>query len=421
MNSSKILVDIGYLYVIPIISTIGLVSNLVCILTLVSDTNVIKAHISYKYLIVNSLIDAIYLMVVAFLPIARCNYLCNLSKYYISKVYELYGFLFASNVLNTFSAYMSILISIDRYLFITKNIILQRKLNTCLVLVIIACLSVLHHIPQIVSLKVDYIHQQILNNSSSNSTYQVYTLTNTIFGSTKFSKILIMIMQILINTIPLFVIFLINILLLIKLHRQLLLGKNLYNTNELYKLEVRKIKTDYYEPRNGIVFKTCTNFPFVSLSVVPVLKRASLLSKWQIKLLSIKNLAHLGHDERSINDSSTQIKPNTDLTSPHVHDSQNRKFQKSRKYAKIERNATLMVVLMSFIYILGRAANMTSVCTFLFDMSSTKTDLKLLICNIIEFLTYSINLFVYCIFNKNFARTLLRHYYGLIRCLGKIK
>ena len=68
----------------------------------------------------------------------------------------------------------------------------------------------------------------------------------------------------------------------------------------------------------------------------------------------------------------------------------------SKKHSKIERNLTSMIIVLSILYILGRFANTISLILFLFyDLKSEKNRFFILVCNLVEFSTYGMNLFVF--------------------------
>ena len=75
-----------------------------------------------------------------------------------------------------------------------------------------------------------------------------------------------------------------------------------------------------------------------------------------------------------------------------------------------------MIIVLSILYILGRFANTISLILFLFyDLKSEKNRFFILVCNLVEFSTYGMNLFVFYSFDKNFARILNKYLLDSVR------
>jgi hypothetical protein len=347
MNHTKniygIISDIGYVIIIPTISTFGFTFNFLSVLVL---TNKIFKETMYKYLLANSLIDALYLFIIAFLPIARCFDMCNLSSQRLPKLYELYAFLFSTHVLSTVSTLTSVSVALDRYLSVSKINRCKWKFNIKLMLGFYFIFAVLNQLPTIIAFKVvedlknttwDAIQ---FHNHDHNRSH--FILGPTKFGESKEAKLLIIVLQVNINLTPTTLIIIVNILLLLKLRRQALVSKQLQQNNF---------------------------FMIYSKQICSLVNSSTVSS-------DISNIEF------------------------------NRNKRTSDMRTKVEQNVTSMIIFISIVYVFGRFANTISAILFLFFNNKSEIHrLVILLCNIIEFSTYGMNIFIFYAFNKNFART----------------
>lgn len=347
--------DIGYVAIIPTVSVLGLIFNLISVVIL---SNKSFKETMYKFLLANSIIDSIYLFVISFLPIARCIDICSLSSKFLPKFYELYGFLFMTHVLSTASSLTSVSVAYDRFFSLSKINRCKWKFNVKLVLLFYFCFSFLNQLPTILSFK---LSKDVTNYSNSHFHYDEanankthFHITLTKFGESREAKLLIIILQVNINLTPTTLVIIANILLLLKLRRQAFRQKQLQ----------RKM---FFSRQNAS----------------------------DIQMISF-----------NFNGSS-------DSQSDFEND-RNNIF--SKRNSKIERNLTSMIVIMSMIYVFGRFANTISATLFLFfNRHAGLIRLLILLCNVVEFSTYGMNLFVFYAFDKNFSRILNKHFDRLLK------
>ena len=232
MNHTKhiygIITDIGYVAILPTISASGFIFNVTATLVL---TNKCFKQTMYKFLLANSIIDSIYLFLISFLPIARCLDMCDLSSKFIPKLYELYGFLFATHILSTVSSLTSVSVAYDRYFSLSKINRCKWKFSVKLMLIFYFCFSIINIMPAIMSFKLSTVSTNnsinLFHHSHSRREYNQahYYIKSTKFGETRVARFLISILQANINLTPTTLVIIANILLLFKLRRQAILMK----------------------------------------------------------------------------------------------------------------------------------------------------------------------------------------------------
>ena len=347
MNNSKnvyeIISDIGYVAVIPTVSTLGLLFNVASAVVL---ANKLFKETMYRFLLANSIIDAIYLFIISFLPVARCFDLCNgTNSKYIPKFYELYGFLFTTHLLSTMSTLTSLSVSFDRYFSLSKINRCTWKYSVKLMLFFFFCISLINQLPTILTFK---LTKDLSNNTTINSNASHFIIGFTKFGALKEAKLLIIILQANINLLPTTLVIIVNILLLFKLRQQAVRVKRLYHKN------------------------------FFIIYSKQLCEDQAITSS-------------LDSQQNECNNSS-------------------RHKNSSNKLSKIERNLTSMIVFISILYVLGRLANTSSAILFIFyNRRSQPFRFFILVCNIVEFSTYGMNIFIFHSFNKSFALILNRY------------
>lgn len=105
------LVDLGNVYLLPSVCFVGMLASLVNIS--VTCTNKSNDKI-IKYILVNSTVDFLFLLIEFFLVIIRCGALCPYGYTYAAKFYEIYIYLYVGYVLVTFQTMLNIYILLER-------------------------------------------------------------------------------------------------------------------------------------------------------------------------------------------------------------------------------------------------------------------------------------------------------------------
>jgi hypothetical protein len=164
-HEEKKLIDWCYFYLLPTISIAGLVLELISVLVffnilkqnrtvrnfktdpdggvgclsplkqkscsfksrMVNGNNKLRI---YKYLLIYSLSDAVTLLLLSFVGLTRCGFYCDhLDRTIYAKAYELYIYLYAGNTFATFSLFIELIISVDRFVSIVvkKDIVSKTK------------------------------------------------------------------------------------------------------------------------------------------------------------------------------------------------------------------------------------------------------------------------------------------------------
>ena len=113
--------DYSNVYLLPTISLFGIITSIINIIVLVEINKKPKSR-TFKYMLVNSLSDLIFLLIESSLFLIRCGSLCPYGSTRFAKVYEHYIFLYLGYVIVMFSALMDLSLSIDRLnMFMTKK------------------------------------------------------------------------------------------------------------------------------------------------------------------------------------------------------------------------------------------------------------------------------------------------------------
>ena len=167
-------------YLVPIICSIGLTTNLVSIFVLIKTG--LKEQI-FKYMLVSLMMDFWFLVLHFFKFLTHCGSLCAYSSNEKSvQIFELYFQLFIGNVLITFSSLLDITVSLDRmFSFDSWYFKVFRKISfriRCLVLIVVSIL-----INGLIYPGTRSVQQLKLNNSESFK--DLFTIKHTYTGLLK--------------------------------------------------------------------------------------------------------------------------------------------------------------------------------------------------------------------------------------------
>jgi hypothetical protein len=103
--------DYSNVYLLPAICLFGVstnMANLIVIFQIKTSDHILN------YILVNSLVDLVFLLTQFFLVIIRCGTLCPYGYTYLAKTYDLYVYMFLGYVLNTFQAIFNFYMSLKR-------------------------------------------------------------------------------------------------------------------------------------------------------------------------------------------------------------------------------------------------------------------------------------------------------------------
>ena len=359
------IIDWSYFYLLPMISFIGFVLEIISTLTFIKIVKNNHTDI-YKYLLAYSVSDAMALFIHCFIGVFKCGVHCNIEHSLAAKIYEFYIYLFIGNIFNTLSVFIDLKISLDRYLLISQksNARLNKPSRPKLTITIFSALSILLNIPYLFIYEIDKTETAaIVANNSTKTLYEFRVELSDRF-KTNAKVNLMAIVGISKDFVLLFLVFTINIMMTIAFRQRL--RKKQYFTN-------------------------CE-----TLSNTPNLK---------------------ADEKQTINDENVnlnQILENHETTNAQVTVN---KFVKSSKNTKLmnnyntERRVTLMILFLCLIFLLGHIPEM------LYKLkSSLHNNYKLInfnylpffliFANFMSFSTRGLNFFVYFLYNLVFRNAL---------------
>lgn len=102
---------IGYLYIIPIMCSVGFVLNIISLAVFLNIK--VKLTINRLY-VIKSILDASFLCMGALTPIINCIN-CSTSQTYGAKIYKHYFIIYLTQVVYSSTAFMEIVITFNRF------------------------------------------------------------------------------------------------------------------------------------------------------------------------------------------------------------------------------------------------------------------------------------------------------------------
>jgi hypothetical protein len=103
--------DYFNVYFLPSVCFIGVVSNLITIVILARPN--LKGDI-YQYMLLNTIVDLVFVLICIFTVIFRCGIFCSYAYTYWAKLYEKYIFLYVGNICLLFGGLLYLKVSISR-------------------------------------------------------------------------------------------------------------------------------------------------------------------------------------------------------------------------------------------------------------------------------------------------------------------
>ena len=363
MNEQEI-IDWSYFYLLPIISFIGFVLEIISTLTFIKIVKNNHTDI-YKYLLAYSVSDAMALFIHCFIGVFKCGVHCNIEHSLAAKIYEFYIYLFIGNIFNTLSVFIDLKISLDRYLLISQksNARLNKPSRPKLTITIFSALSILLNIPYLFIYEIDKTENvSILANNSTKTSYEFRVELSDKFNSN---------MQV-------------NMMAIVGISKDFVLLFLVFTINFMMTIAFRQR------------FKKRQNFmKRESVSHIPTFKNE------EKHMINEENANSVVTVEK--HETNAQVMVN--------------KFVKSSKNTKLmnnyntERRVTLMILFLCLIFLLGHIPEM------LYKLkSSLHNNYKLInfnylpffliFANFMSFSTRGLNFFVYFLFNLVFRKAL---------------
>jgi hypothetical protein len=118
-NLTDLFTDYSNVYLLPSLSAFGMLTNAVNIV--VTWRVHVSDHIQ-SYILVNSMLDFLFLLTQFFVVIVRCGTLCAWGYTYLAKLYDLYVYLFLCYIILTFQALFNLLMTVERLLLFSNKL-----------------------------------------------------------------------------------------------------------------------------------------------------------------------------------------------------------------------------------------------------------------------------------------------------------
>ena len=204
-----------YFLLIPAICIFGILTNLLNILVFL---NAKMKDISFKYLLVTSISDLFYLVILSYSFIDLCTD-CPLNNTYFTKFYDIFLFHYVAASLAIFCILTEIFLSLIRLSVLKKNNYLL-SINYFKILAFLFLISFIFYSP--LTLFKQIIPIIINKNNSNNSTndYIEYTEVKTQLGSSSFGTITTIVLQSIRMILAMIILTSINIMIVIEYRKR---------------------------------------------------------------------------------------------------------------------------------------------------------------------------------------------------------
>jgi hypothetical protein len=187
-------------FVIPSICVLGMITNLLSIYIFIKLK---VADPTFKLMLINSSFNLAYLFMCSFSFIFRCTFLCSFSASYVTKLYQLYIFLYLTSSFAIMVSFVELLNTVQRY-FTMRNMLFFKRFPIWLAVLIIFVFCILIYVPVLLDYEI----------GRKNSIAYVIQKTN--FSSTIGSQILSISTSVLRGPIVLVLISISNVLTIIE-------------------------------------------------------------------------------------------------------------------------------------------------------------------------------------------------------------
>lgn len=167
-NLTNRFVDNSNVYLLPSICGFGIITSFLCLVVSIKrdDSNAKTLN----YILINSCLDFLFLVIESFLFIVRCGALCPYGYKYFSKFYEIYIYLYVGYILVTSQVLLNIYVAYDRLNMFSGKLNSQSQISIFKVFGICLVISTLANaLPYLISK--DIIKLGIYKPDGPNSTY----------------------------------------------------------------------------------------------------------------------------------------------------------------------------------------------------------------------------------------------------------
>jgi hypothetical protein len=141
---------VGFLYAVPIISTIGFLLNVACMIVFFTRSFRKPSGQTFKYIILKTTCHTISLLLSALSPITNC-FVCPISQTKWAQAYRVYLLIFTANLAFTYAAIIEVMLSYDRLVLFWPNIKSSKRASFKCMLAFILLLGFLINLPFIFS------------------------------------------------------------------------------------------------------------------------------------------------------------------------------------------------------------------------------------------------------------------------------
>ena len=169
----ELVIDSYWTFLIPLVCLFSLCTNMINIIVFHS---IKSRNIIYKYMLINSLADQLYLMCVVFIFIARCGQFCDIKDTYLAKFYVHYIYMYGANSAALFSIFIEIAIMLQRCATLrNKTFLKNTNKKFALACVLIFCF--LFNVPQLSTFEIRQTNRT-LNSSFGQKVYSMEYIVN---------------------------------------------------------------------------------------------------------------------------------------------------------------------------------------------------------------------------------------------------
>ena len=224
--------DIGNTYILPAICVFGIFTNFISMIVLYKMD--LKNSI-YKFMLIVSIRDFIYLFLPVFLTIFRCGALCSYGYKYESKVYELYIYLFIGNSIMTFGNMLDIFVSLNRLLAFSSTSPKASEISFKWRCIVSGIFAIIINILVIILPKSIQKIGLLTTFDATNSTHIIYEVLYSVklsnIGKNQIGQLIVTILTFVRTTFLIFFLFLINVIVGLKFSRHIHKKKMIVNSN----------------------------------------------------------------------------------------------------------------------------------------------------------------------------------------------
>lgn len=215
------LVDIANIFVLPFLCAIGIVLNLASIFVILKLT--LKTEL-YQFMFLNSFVDLLFFIFSIFMALVRCGRYCSLGYTYLSKIYELYIYLYVGNVLLMFITLLNLFTSFNRLISFSKLIVTKPSIVSFRIkLLVLLLISIVSNLPNyvltrnVIQIGILRKLEQNSNNSTVYSAEGIYSVESIKFSLIGAVKAILFIINLARGFLLMIILFILNVMIAVKL------------------------------------------------------------------------------------------------------------------------------------------------------------------------------------------------------------